>query len=60
MHEGRGAHFDPHLLDAFLKLLPEIDYVMQDHPDAPATACRSDHALGPQWPLNLLLPALSA
>jgi putative two-component system response regulator len=33
LREGRGSHFDPHLVDVFLSLLPEMRAIAQAVPD---------------------------
>lgn len=35
MRNGRGTHFDPDLLDAFLDLLPEVLSIKEANPDQP-------------------------
>jgi len=34
MLDGSGTHFDPHLLECFLSILPEIRKISDDHPDS--------------------------
>lgn len=33
LRRGRGSHFDPHLLDAFLAIMPEIQAIRTEFPD---------------------------
>jgi HD-GYP domain-containing protein (c-di-GMP phosphodiesterase class II) len=37
IEEGRGAHFDPRVVEAFFKCLPRVRQVMDEFADTPAT-----------------------
>jgi putative two-component system response regulator len=36
LRRGRGTHFDPHLLDAFLDMMPKIQQIRAEFPDSEA------------------------
>jgi putative two-component system response regulator len=42
MRNGRGTHFDPELLDAFLRALPDIRRIAAENPDDPPPVAEGD------------------
>lgn len=38
LRRGRGTHFDPHLLDAFLEMMPQIQGIRAEFPDTEQAA----------------------
>ena len=45
MREGRGSHFDPDILDAFLGLLPEFQRIAHQFADSDADMAEKEKSL---------------
>jgi putative two-component system response regulator len=47
IERGHGTHFDPNLLEAFMRIQPELPQIARDNPDGPAHVARRKLPLRP-------------
>ena len=52
IREGRGIHFDPEVVDAFLAVMPEILAIKRDCPDLAHVPQEAEHELRPALPYD--------